>query len=50
MKQKPENYGQVDESASLHEEHLERMIQYYDKTAASYNQWHCEPNNESSQS
>ena len=48
MKQKSENYGQMDESPLLHEEHLKRMIQYYDRTAASYNQWHCDPSNESS--
>ena len=48
MKQNPSNYGQVDEDASLHKEHVERMLQYYDQTAVNYNSWHCDPNNDSS--
>jgi ubiquinone/menaquinone biosynthesis C-methylase UbiE len=48
MKREPRNYGQIDESSSLHQEHIERMIKYYDQTASNYNTWHCDPNNESS--
>ena len=48
MNPQSDNYGQIDESSDLHRAHLERMIQYYDQTAAQYNQWHCDPTNESS--
>jgi SAM-dependent methyltransferase len=48
MKRESHNYGQIDESSLLHQEHIERMVKYYDQTASSYNTWHCDPNNESS--
>lgn len=48
MKENPSNYGQIDEAPLLHKEHVERMVRYYDQTAANYNSWHCDPNNDSS--
>ena len=41
-------YGQVDEDESTHVTHLGQMVEYYAKTAANYNQWHCDPANDSS--
>jgi ubiquinone/menaquinone biosynthesis C-methylase UbiE len=43
-----QKYGDRDEDQRTHEEHLKRMRNYYAKTSHQYNQWHCDPSNDSS--
>lgn len=43
-----EFFGDRDEDAKTHSEHLQRMVEFYASTAPSYNQWHCDLTNESS--
>src|SRR6059036_420036 len=40
-------YGQVDEDPSVHITHLGKMVEYYAGSAVNYNQWHCDPANDS---
>lgn len=42
------HFGAQDEDESTHKEHVNKMKEYYAKTAHLYNSWHCDPTNESS--
>jgi len=41
-------FGDRDEDALTHQEHVSKMKEYYTKTAHLYNSWHCDPASESS--
>lgn len=41
-------FGDQDESLAAHEAHLNRMVDYYARTAPNYNKWHCNPADDSS--
>jgi ubiquinone/menaquinone biosynthesis C-methylase UbiE len=39
------SYGDCDEDVSTHQNHVEKMVAYYARTAPQYNKWHCDVTN-----
>jgi ubiquinone/menaquinone biosynthesis C-methylase UbiE len=43
-----QSYRDRDDDISTHQNHVERMVAYYARTASQYNKWHCDVSNDSS--